>query len=47
VQWLAYWAGLAAGLGLIVAALRTPGKRNNENTAWRKRFQLRRSGPRI
>jgi hypothetical protein len=39
--------GLAAGLGLIIAALRPPGKRKNENTGRRKLFQLRRSGPRI
>ena len=45
-QWLVYWLGLGAGLALIVTALRAPGKRKDENTGWRRLFQLRRSGPR-
>jgi hypothetical protein len=45
-QWFVYWLALAAGLGLIVAALRAPAKPKDESSGRRRLFQLRRSGPR-
>ena len=46
-QWLVYWVALAAGLALIVAALKAPSdKRKDEGTARRRLFHLWGSGPR-